>query len=135
FLANGEPLERFYHHWFTSDTHVTGLVRELGTEERIIQRATRTGMYFANRIFRLSSPMDVLRFTPLGPLDRVRLGLLAIRARAVRDWRSLEKLTAREWLIRLGGREVYRVVWQPLLEGKFGPYADDVAAVWFWNKL
>ncbi len=135
FIANGEPLERFYHHWFTSDTHVTRLVRELGTEERIVQRATRTGMYFANRIFRLSSPMDVLRFTPLRLPDRLRLGLLAVRARTVRDWHSLEKLTAREWLIRLGGREVYRVVWQPLLEGKFGPYADDVAAVWFWNKL
>jgi protoporphyrinogen oxidase len=30
---------------------------------------------------------------------------------------------------------VFRVVWQPLLEGKFGPYARDVSAVWFWNKL
>jgi len=135
FEANGERLERFYHHWFTSDTCVTDIVRELGTEERIVQRATRTGMYFANRIFRLSSPLDVLRFAPLRPLDRLRLGLLVLRARGVRDWRSLEELTAREWLIRLGGREVYRVVWQPLLEGKFGPYANEVAAVWFWNKL
>lgn len=135
FVANGERLERFYHHWFTSDSCVTELVRELGTEERIVERATRTGMYFANHVFRLSSPVDVLRFTPLGPIDRLRLGLLAIRARAVRDWHALEELTAREWLIRLGGREVYRVVWQPLLEGKFGPYADEVAAVWFWNKL
>lgn len=135
FLANGERLERFYHHWFTSDTYVTNLVRELGTGERIIQRATRTGMYFANQVFRLSSPLDVLRFAPLRPLDRIRLGLLALRARAVRDWRSLEDLTAEEWLVRLGGRSVYRVVWQPLLEGKFGPYADEVSAVWFWNKL
>ena len=135
FVANGERLERFYHHWFTSDTHVTDLVRELGTEDRIVQRATRTGMYFANRVFRLSSPLDVLRFAPLRPLDRIRLGLLALRARAVTDWHSLEDLTAEEWLVRLGGREVYRVVWQPLLEGKFGPYAGDVSAVWFWNKL
>lgn len=135
FLANGERLERFYHHWFTSDTHVTDIVRELGTEERIVQRATNTGMYFANRVFRLSSPLDVLRFAPLRPLDRLRLGLLALRARAVTDWHSLEELTAEEWLIRLGGREVYRIVWQPLLDGKFGPYAGEVSAVWFWNKL
>src|SRR5687767_14183616 len=46
FLVNGEPLERFYHHWFTSDTHVTDLARELGTEDRVIYRATRTGLYF-----------------------------------------------------------------------------------------
>ena len=92
-------------------------------------------MYFANRIFRLSSPVDVLRFTPLPLVDRVRLGILALRARGVKDWRALEGETAEEWLIRLGGERVYRVVWQPLLEGKFGPFASQVSAVWFWNKL
>ena len=135
FEVNGERLERFYHHWFTSDTHVAELAQELGTEDRIVYRATRTGLYFANHVFRLSSPLDVLRFTPLSPLARVRLGLLALRARAVKNWLALEKLTAEEWLVRLGGREVYDVVWRPLLEGKFGPYAREVSAVWFWNKL
>jgi protoporphyrinogen oxidase len=135
FEVNGERLERFYHHWFTSDTHVAELARELGTEDRIVYRATRTGLYFANNVFRLSSPLDVLRFTPLSPVARVRLGMLALRARAVKNWRALETLTAREWLVRLGGREVFDVVWRPLLEGKFGPYANDVSAVWFWNKL
>jgi protoporphyrinogen oxidase len=135
FEVNGERLERFYHHWFTSDTHVAELAQELGTEDRIVYRATRTGLYFANHVFRLSSPLDVLRFTPLSPVARIRLGMLALRARAVQNWLALEKLTAEEWLVRLGGREVYEVVWRPLLEGKFGPYAGDVSAVWFWNKL
>lgn len=135
FFVNGEPLERFYHHWFTSDTHVTELARELGTEDRIIYRATRTGLYFANQIFRLSSPVDVLRFTPLTPIGRIRLGLLALRARRVSDWRDLESQTAEEWLTSLGGPEVFRVVWKPLLDGKFGPHARDISAVWFWNKL
>lgn len=135
FPVGGTRLEKFYHHWFTSDTHVTEMVRELGTESRVLYRPSRTGMYFAKQRFRLSTPLDVLRFTPLRPLDRLRLGLLALRARRVRDWRALEHLTAEEWLVRLGGREVYRVVWQPLLQGKFGVDAADISAVWFWNKL
>ena len=135
FHVNGERLERCYHHWFTSYTHVADLARELGTEDRIVFRATRTGMYFANQLFRLSSPFDVLRFTPLSLVGRLRLGMLVLRARAVKDWRALEDLTAEEWLVRLGGREVFEVVWRPLLEGKFGPYSGDVSAVWFWNKL
>jgi len=128
-------LEKFYHHWFTNDRHVNELVREMGEDDRIVYRPTRTGMYFANHIFRLSSPIDVLRFTPLPLVDRVRLGILALRARGVENWRALEDETAEEWLIRLGGERVYRVVWQPLLEGKFGPFASQVSAVWFWNKL
>jgi protoporphyrinogen oxidase len=135
FEVNGQRLEKFYHHWFTNDRHVGDLVKELGEEDKIVYRPTRTGMYFANRIFRLSSPTDVLRFTPLPLVDRVRLGILALRARGVKDWRALENETAEDWLIRLGGERVYRVVWQPLLEGKFGPFASTVSAVWFWNKL
>jgi len=135
FEVGGTRLEKFYHHWFTNDRHVEELVRELGLEDRILYRPTRTGMYFANSVFKLSDPMDLLRFTPLPVVDRLRLGLLALRARRVKDWRPLEAMSAEEWLVRLGGRRVYEVMWKPLLEGKFGPYAGDVSAVWFWNKL
>ncbi len=135
FEVGGTRLEKFSHHWFTSDTHVVELVRELGREGQVVHRATRTGMYFAHRFFRLSTPLDVLRFTPLTLPSRLRLGLLALRARRVEDWQQLEHLTAEEWLVRLGGREVYDAVWQPLLQGKFGDYAKDISAVWFWNKL
>jgi protoporphyrinogen oxidase len=135
FEVGGTRLEKFYHHWFTSDTHVVDLVRELGQEDRVLHRPTRTGMYFAHQFFRLSTPLDVLRFTPLSPVGRMRLGLLALRARQVRHWRELEDLTAEQWLVQLGGREVYDVVWKPLLEGKFGAHASEISAVWFWNKL
>ncbi|MBT3813007.1 MAG: amine oxidase, partial [Gammaproteobacteria bacterium] len=36
---------------------------------------------------------------------------------------------------QLGGEQVYRVIWEPLLKGKFGPVAEQISAVWFWNKL
>ena len=135
FEVQGERLEKFYHHWFTNDEHVNDLVKELGVADRVVYRPTRTGMYFANTVFRMSSPVDVLKFTPLPFVDRLRLGLLALRARRVKDWMALESLTAEEWLMRLGGRNVFRVVWEPLLKGKFGPFASSISAVWFWNKL
>jgi protoporphyrinogen oxidase len=135
FTVAGTNLERFYHHWFTNDVHVMDLIKELGTQDNILLRPTRTGMYFANNFFKLSTPMDVLRFTPLGLIDRVRLGLMVLRARKVKHWRELEDLTAIAWLRKVGGDKVYEVVWEPLLKGKFGKYADEVSAVWFWNKL
>ena len=128
-------LERFYHHWFTNDVHVMELIEEIGCSDQVVFRPTRTGMYYANTIFRLSTPLDLLRFSALSFVNRIRLGLLALRARRVRDWKAIEHLTAREWLTRLAGPEVFKVVWEPLLIGKFGPYADKVGAVWFWKKL
>ena len=135
FLVGGTRLEKFYHHWFTNDVHVMRLIEELEQTDRVLRRPSRTGMYYAHDFFKLSTPVDLLRFSPLPLRDRVRLGLLALRARRVQDWRSLEDRTAADWLRELGGARVYRVVWEPLLRGKFGDVAEEVAAVWFWNKL
>lgn len=135
FQVNGIQLEKFYHHWFTNDVHVMQLIEELGKQDQVLLRPTRTGMYYANNFFKLSSPLDLLRFSPLPFFDRIRLGLLALRARWVKDWRSLEDRSAADWLREMGGERVYKVVWEPLLWGKFGEAADEVSAVWFWNKL
>ena len=135
FRVEGSDLEKFYHHWFKSDEHVMGLVEELGLTDRLVSHASRTGLYYANHHYRLASPLDVLRFDPLSWPDRVRLGLGTLRARRVDDWKPLEHQTAADWLQHLFGRQVYEVVWEPLLRGKFGEYADSIAAVWMWNKL
>lgn len=135
FDVGGEKLDRFYHHWFTNDLEVMGLIDELGLNHHVEINPTNTGIYYANNFFKLSTPWDLLNFTPLSFTDRIRLGLLALRARRVKDWKHLEGKTAHEWLKELGGENVYKIVWQPLLKGKFGPYAEEVSAVWFWNKL
>ena len=135
FDVGGEKLDRFYHHWFTNDKEVMQLIDELGLNDRVEINPTNTGVYYANNFFRLSTPWDLLNFTPLSFTNRIRLGLLALRARRVKNWMELEDKTAHEWLIELGGESVYQVVWEPLLKGKFGPYAEQVSAVWFWNKL
>jgi len=135
FRFGGTRVERFYHHWFVHDQEIFRLIEELGAADQIACRPTRTGLYYGGSIFRLSTPLDVLRFRPLGFCNRVRLGRLVLKARKVKDWRALEGLTAEEWLLQLCGPEVYRVVWEPLLRGKFGEFASEVSAVWFWNKL
>ena len=135
FRVGDQMLEKFYHHWFTNDIHIMDLVERLKVEDQVIFRQSRTGMYYAHNFFKLSSPVDVLRFTPLSLPHRIRLGLGVLRARRVADWKALESLTAREWLIGLFGKRVYEVVWEPLLIGKFGAVYSEVSAVWFWNKL
>lgn len=135
FEVDGQRLEKFYHHWFTKDRHVMALIEDLGAANQVLLRPTRTGMYYASRFHKLSTPLDLLRCSALPFPDRIRLGLLTLRARRVRDWQALEHRSAREWLLELGGQRVYRVIWEPLLRGKFGEVADEVSAVWIWNKL
>ncbi len=134
-FRDGVQIEKFYHHWFNNDTYVPQLVKELGMEDHIVTLPSKTGMYFNGRHWRLSTPLDLLRFKPLRFIDRIRLGLLVFRVRRVKDWKSIEHLSIREWLEPLCGKNVFRIVWQPLIENKFSVVADQINAVWMWKKL
>ena len=135
FTLGGARLEKFYHHWFTNDQQIMDLIAELGRRDRVLRRPSLTGMYYGGGFHKLSTPWDLLRFSAVPLIDRLRLGLLTLRVRRVKDWRDLEDQTAAQWLRDMVGQRCYRVVWEPLLRGKFGELAEEVSAVWFWNKL
>ncbi len=132
---DGVRVEKFYHHWFNNDVFVPELVRELGLEGDVILLPTRTGMYFNGRMWKLSTPLDLLRFKALSFIDRIRLGLLVFQVRKIKDWKTIEHLSIREWLEGMCGKSVYKVVWEPLINSKFSVYAEAVNAVWMWKKL
>ena len=134
-FGDGVTLEKFYHHWFNNDVYVPELVKELGMEGDVILLPTRTGMYFNGRMWKLSTPMDLLRFKALSLVDRVRLGMLVFQVRRIKDWNTIEHLSIREWLEQLSGKKVYKIVWEPLINSKFSVFAEAVNAVWMWKKL
>ncbi|MEW6372030.1 MAG: NAD(P)/FAD-dependent oxidoreductase [Pseudomonadota bacterium] len=134
-FGDGVTLEKFYHHWFNNDVFVPELVKELGMDGDVILLPTRTGMYFNGRMWKLSTPLDLLRFKALSLVDRIRLGLLVFQVRRIKDWKTIEHLSIREWLESLAGKSVYKIVWEPLITSKFSVYAEAVNAVWMWKKL
>ena len=96
FDVGGHELEKFYHHWFTSDTHINNIASRIGRRDQIVTRQTRTGMYYSGNFFRLSTPMDLLRFTAIPLLDRIRTGLATLAVRRVKDWKKLEDISAKD---------------------------------------
>lgn len=134
-MSPGVRVEKFYHHWFTNDVDVLGLIDELGLSHLKQYRASNTGLYFTNSIFRLASPLDLLSFPGIPFIDRIRTGIMALVARKVNDWKPLENISAEDWLIKIGGKKAYDAIWKPLMQGKFGVEAPNVSAVWMWNKL
>jgi protoporphyrinogen oxidase len=135
FSTPGFSVEKFYHHLFRRDVALQELIAEVGLGQDLVWRPALTGAYYVNQPYRLSSPLDLLRFRALPLLDRIRLGLMVVHARTVRDWRALDDQTAFEYVRRVAGERVLKVVWEPLLHGKFGPHAPEVSAAWLWCKL
>ena len=134
-VSPGKRLEKFYHHWFSSDIDILNFIEEIGLGDRIKFCPSRTGFYHANSIFRLASPWDLLRFSPLPLVDRIRTGLMALYCRRIENWQVLEDVLAKDWIQKIAGKKSFEVVWGPLLQGKFGAAWEEISAVWFWNKL
>ena len=128
-------IEYFYHHLFGSDTHVLGLMDELGISDQLRWIESKVGWFSDGRIYDLVSPLDLIRFGPLSLFNRIKLGLMYLYLPRVNDWQSLERITARDWILRYMGQEIYDQFWGPLLRGKFGDMADQVSMTWLWGKI
>ncbi len=134
-VGGGHRLERYYHHLFTSDRHIAALYDELGMPDELEWRPSSVAMFAHGRQWPFTTPLDLVRFGPLPPADRLRMGVAAVALQRIGDRTRFEGVTARVWIERWMGRAAWREVWGPMLRGKFGARADDIAMVWLWSKL
>ncbi len=131
----GTRIEYYYHHLFGSDQYILGLMDELGIGDRLRWIESKVGWYHAGRIYDLVTPLDLIRFKPVSLVNRVKLGLMYLYLGRAENWRRYESITARDWILRYMGREIYEKFWGPLLRGKFGDLADQVSMTWLWGKI
>jgi protoporphyrinogen oxidase len=131
-------LEKFYHHWFTSDRSILGLISELGWSDQVVFPRPYTVLYHDGRFYPADSIWTALRFflPRFPPTDVARFGLVGAYLKLTSRWQKLEQVPAAEWLRRWAGRRIYEAVWEPMLVGKFGPEnAESVNMAWFWARI
>jgi len=128
-------MEKFYHHWFTTDNHLLTLASELGVQQNIIFPRPKTSFWIDGELYQ--SEMNTSIFgLPLSPIDIVRMGAAgAFLKFAVRNGQWMEQYTAHEWLQLYMGRAAYEMFFQPLLIGKFGQQYQEVNMAWMWARI
>lgn len=140
------PLERFYHHFFASDQEAINLIKELDLGQKLLFKKPITAIYYPSilisqypnipvSIYPFDSPLALLKFPHLSLIDRLRTGIVLAYLKTTSSYKSLEKITAEKWLKRTMGENVFKVLWEPLLVSKFGDYANQVSAAWFWARI
>lgn len=137
-------LEKFYHHWFSSDADILDLIEEIGHPDKVLFPFPTTSLWtpdgnvpIAGRVVNntfLSLVANVLGMTALPLLARLRFGAVGFLLRLISDGTPLEKHAADAWLMRAVGRKAHELIWRPLLIGKFGPMYDQVNMAWFWAR-
>jgi protoporphyrinogen oxidase len=128
-------LEEYYHHWFASDKHILGLIKELGWSEQVIFPRPTTAVFHDGQFYALDSAFAVLRFPGISLINRFRLGMVVAYLKFIASWHPLEKITAESWMKKWMGKEAYKTLWEPLLIGKFGPHFREVNMAWMWARF
>jgi protoporphyrinogen oxidase len=142
-LASGvkEPhwdwsVEKYYHHWFATDHHILGLIDELGWSEEVLFPRPYTVVYHSGTFYPFDSYLHALMFPGLGwGLNKIRFGLVGLYLRLTNDWRALEKTTVDAWMRKWAGEQVYKMMWEPLVVGKFGAHYKEVNMAWMWARF
>ena len=127
--------DRFYHVILPSDTHLIGLLRELGMEPDLQWNRTYTGFFVNKRLHSISSNLEFLRFPLLSFVAKIRLAWTLFYGSRVNDWKPLEHITVEEWLTKVSGKKNYQVFWKPLLLAKLGSNHTRVSAVFIWSYI
>ena len=112
-----------------------GLFDELGLGDRLQWGRPPTAVLRDGQIRRLDGPLEVLTFTPLSPLARVRLGAGVALLKAAPDPERFEGQTAARWLRAGWAARRTRSIWEPQLRGKFGAEAERIGMPWFWARI
>ncbi len=128
-------LEKFYHHWFQTDSDMLRLIDEIGQSQKVIFPRPKTSYWMDGNIYRSEMNASVLQL-PLSWLSIIRMGLAGVYLKFLtRNWQALEKVTADSWMRRWMGEEAYARLWKPLLIGKFSHRYAEVNMAWLWARI
>lgn len=128
-------LEKFYHCILPNDDALIRLIGAVGLGDQLLWRQTGMGFMYQGRVHSLNGPLDVLRFSPLGVIDRLRLGLLAVRARLGGLNPKLDHVRVPDWIKQTVGERAFEILWRPLLEAKIGDAYPAIPALWLSSRL
>lgn len=129
-------VEKYYHHWFASDAALLKLADEMGVRAKVGFIRPKTVSYWNGAFYPLDSPAAALTFPGLSLFGKIPFGLATMYLRALGNGLALEKFTAYDWARRWMGKPAFNLIWEPLLQGKFGDvYSKQVNMAWLWARI
>ncbi len=120
-------VDRFYHVILESDSHVLGLLDELGLSGTVRWTAAPAAIVANGRQYPATSLVDMAMLPALKLTDRVRIGA-SIAASLALPLPVADRMTSASWIRRAAGKSAYDSFWLPILRAKLGDQAGVVSA-------
>jgi len=135
FELDGRNIDRFYHCIMPSDDDFLGLIKDLGQSEQLYWDNTLMGMVYEGDHYPFNTPFDLLKFSPLSIIERVRLGAMSLMLGRLGNDEDLDGTPIEVWLRRLFGEALWTKFWAPMFSAKFGVGAATLPALYLKKRL
>lgn len=130
----GHEVDRFYHVITPADSRMIAMAEEVGLGAELRFNPVGAGFYADGGMHDFNGIGDLLRFSPLSPPARLRLGWFVAQCQLRSSYSGLEDLPLETWLRRHCGREVTERIWKPLLDSRFDGDPSGLPATYLWAR-
>jgi len=134
FDFGGHRVDRFYHVITPADSRMIAMAEEVGLGEELRFENVGAGFYADGEMHDFNGVGDLLRFAPLSPLARLRLGWFVAQCQLRGSPAKLDGIPLETWLRRICGAEVVERIWKPLLASRFDGDASGLPATYLWAR-
>jgi len=130
----GHRVDRFYHVITPSDTRMIAMAEEVGLGDQLNFTPVGAGFFANGEMHDFNGIMDLLRFSPLSPPARLRLGWFVAQCQLRSSYERLEDVPLETWLRRHCGKQVVERIWKPLLDSRFDGDPSGLPATYLWAR-
>ena len=134
FDFNGHEVDRFYHVVTPADQRMIEMAEEVGLGDQLRYTPVGAGFFANGGMHDFNGIGDLLRFSPLSPPARLRLGWFVAQCQLRSSYDKLEQIPLETWLRRHCGRQVYERIWKPLLDSRFDGDPSGLPATYLWAR-
>jgi len=129
-------IERYYHHFFESDSRIRSYAQQLHVVTKLQFYPSKTSIFVDGKLHPFNTLTDLFSFSPLSITEKLRCALSTGMLKLLPFVPvRLDQISAIDWLHQFAGAQVYKKVWGPLLEGKFSRFAYQVPMLWLWGRV
>lgn len=131
----GFEIDQFYHFLYNHDSNNTlNFFHELGLYPKVIWNNIKSGVFIKNKLFSVDEISSLMRVKMLTLKDKIRF-LTAILNVILINFKSIDSIPSKKYLVRLFGKNNYKIIWEPLLVSKFAEYSKNVPASWIARRI
>jgi protoporphyrinogen oxidase len=134
FDFGGHEVDRFYHVITPADERMIAMAEEVGLGDQLRYTPVGAGFFANGEMHDFNGIGDLLRFSPLSPVARLRLGWFVAQCQLRGSYDGLENLPLETWLRRHCGKQVVERIWKPLLNSRFDGDPSGLPATYLWAR-